>query len=147
MGFVVPDLTGTARAPLAPGNWEAAFVKFTSGTNQVGDKEYVQPVWKVTDDDAVDTSGEPFKRQVWGDRFWLTAAAGWRLKKFAEEAGAKLPDTGEQFESVADYASELTEVFAGTEATLTTGLRVHGEDGDLPEEEQRRYTEVTGHSF
>lgn len=147
MGFVVPDLTGEARSPLAPGKWEAEFVKFVSGNNQVGDKEFVQPVWKVTDDDAVDTSGEPFKRQVWADKFWLTKAAGWRLGKFAKEAGVELPATGEKFESVADYAAELTEAFAGLDGVLVTDLRVHQEDTELPVEEQRRYTEVTGYEF
>jgi len=129
MGFKVPELTAQSKAPLAEGDWEVRFVKFMSGLSSQKKTPYVQVVWKVTDEEAVDTEGEPYKRNFFGDTFYLTENAMWRLKKFASEAEIEIPEAGEEYDSLADYAADLTEAFAGLEAVVTTVLEPY-EDKD-----------------
>jgi len=122
MGFKVPELTANTKAPLAEGKWDMRFVKFTSGESSQKKTPYVQAVWKVLDEDAVDTEGEPYKRNFFGDTFYLTENAMWRLKKFASEAEVEIPEAGEEYDSLAEYAADLTEAFNGLEATVETVL-------------------------
>lgn len=122
MGFKVPELTAQSKAPLAAGQWEVKFAKFVFGTNADKTKDYVQPTFKVVDEDAVDTEGETYKRNLYGDRFWLTSAAMWRLKNFAEELEVEIPEAGEEYDSIGEYAAALTEAFDGLEGTVGTSL-------------------------
>lgn len=122
MGFKVPELTAQTKAPLAAGEWEMRFVKFTSGESSKKKTPYVQAVWKVTDPEAVDTEDEPYKRNFFGDTFYLTEAAMWRIKKFASEAEVEIPEAGEEYDTLSEYAADLTEAFAGLEAVVTTAL-------------------------
>lgn len=130
MGFKVPELTAQSKAPLDKGTWEVRFNKFFHGSNAAKDKDYVQPTFKVTDADAVDTDGEPYKRLVYGDRFWLTSNAMWRLKNFAEELEVEIPEAGEEFDSIGEYAGALTEQFSGLEGTISTDLEDYDAEVD-----------------
>lgn len=129
MGFKVPQLTAQSKAPLAEGDWEVRFVKFQSGESSVKKTPYVQVIWKVTDEEAVDTDGEPYKKNFFGDTFYLTENAMWRLKKFASEAEVEIPEAGEEYDSLAKYAADLTDAFHGLEAVVTTVLEDY-EDKD-----------------
>lgn len=143
IGFIVPEISANTNEPLANGTWAATFVKFESGLSSVKKTEFVQPVFKVTDPEAVRIDGEAFKGQVWGDKFWLSEKAMYRIKKFMADAGADMPESGEEFDSLADYAAALTEQLQGSEVELVIeGYRVHSEDEGLPVDEQRKYTEV-----
>lgn len=144
MGFKVPELTAQTKAPLAAGTWDVRFVKFESGESSQKKTPYVQPVFKVVDEDAVDTEGEPFKKSLWADKFYLTPAAMWRLKKFASEAEVgELPEAGDEYDSLAEYASDLTELFSGLEATVVTELRDWADKDENP----RQSAEVTEYKF
>ncbi len=122
MGFKVPQLTANSKAPLAEGDWEMRFVKFTSGESTVKKTPYVQSVWKVVDAEAENTEGEPYKGNFFGDTFYMTDNAMWRLKKFASEAELEIPEAGEEYDTLAEYAAELTDIFSGVEAVLTIVL-------------------------
>lgn len=125
MGFKVPELTANSKAPLEEGQWEMRFVKFASGESSKKKTPYVQAVWKVLDEDAVDTEGEPYKRNFWGDTFYLTENAMWRLKNFASEAEVEIPEAGEEYDTLAEYAADLTDAFNGLEAVVTTELEAY----------------------
>lgn len=116
MGFKV-DFTGDgggSKAPLAPGKYEVRLQKFVSGESSQKKTPYVQVVFTNQDEDAVDTEGESYgKRPVYGDTFYLTPKATWRLKKFASQAGVELPDGEQEFDSLAEFAAELTDAFEG----------------------------------
>jgi len=135
MGFVVPDLSGSTQQPLAAGQWEVRFVKFASGESTVKKTPYVQPVWKVTDEDAVDIDGEPYKRNLYGDSFWLSEKAAWRLKKFADSAGVELPEKDTEYDSLAEYAADLTELFEGLEGLAVTEVERYARKEDDPDDE------------
>lgn len=118
MGFKVPELKAASKSPLAEGVWEVEFKKFTSGVSAKKKTPFVQAVFKVTDEDAVDTDGEAYKRDLYADTFYLTEAAMWRIKKFASEAEIEIPDAGDEFDSLADYAKALSEAFGGLSGTV-----------------------------
>lgn len=122
MGFKVPELTAQSKAPLDKGQWEVRFVKFQSGESSQKKTPYVQAIFKVVDEDAVDTEGNKYNRNLYADTFYLTPAAMWRLKKFASEAEVEIPDAGEEYDTLTEYASDLTDAFAGLEGVLTTDL-------------------------
>jgi hypothetical protein len=119
MGFKVPELTANSKAPLAEGKWEVRFVKFQSGESSVKKTPYVQAIFKVTDEDAVDTEGEPYKRNLYADTFYLTSNAMYRLKNFATLAEVEIPEAGDEYDSLAEYAADLTEAFSGLEGVVT----------------------------
>jgi hypothetical protein len=131
MGFKVPELTANSKAPLAEGDWDMKFVKFTSGESSQKKTPFVQAVFKVVDPEAVDQDGEPYKRNFYGDTFYLTPNAMWRLKKFASEAEVEIPDAGDEYDTLAEYAADLTEAFAGTEVVVSTELEEYeSKDGE-----------------
>lgn len=132
MGFKVPELTANTKAPLAEGSWEMRFVKFESGESSKKRTPYVQAVWKVVDAEAVDTEDEPYKRNFFGDTFYLTENAMWRIKNFASEAEVEIPEAGEEYDSLSEYASDLTEAFAGLEAVVTTELEEYEKNDGTP---------------
>src|SRR5688500_2083600 len=101
MGFKVPELTAQSRSPLAEGSWDMGVKSFKSGESSVKKTPFVQVVLRVVED-AVDAEGEEYKRDFYGDKFYLTPNAMWRLHKFASEAGVELPDAGEDFDSVGE---------------------------------------------
>ena len=131
MGFKVPELTAQSKSPLDKGTWEAQFSKFVSGESSQKKTPYVQVVLKIVDEDAVDTEGNPYKRNLFGDTFYLTPAAMWRLKKFASEADVEIPDAGEEYETLSEFASDLTEAFSGMDLLVVTDLEEYeSKDGD-----------------
>lgn len=130
MGFKVPELTANSKAPLAEGKWEAKFVKFQSGESSVKKTPYVQAIFKVVDEDAVDTEGEPYKRNLYADTFYLTSNAMYRLKNFAAEAEVEIPEAGDEYDSLAEYAADLTDAFAGLEGVVTTTLEDYTDKND-----------------
>lgn len=132
MGFKVPELTANSKAPLDEGTWEMKFVKFTSGESSKRKTPYVQVVWKVVDEEAVDTEGEVYKRNYFGDTFYLTENAMWKIKTFASEAEVEIPEAGDEYDSLAEYAADLTEAFAGVEATVTTELENYEKNDGTP---------------
>lgn len=131
MGFKVPELTANSKAPLAEGEWEVKFVKFTSGESNVKKTPFVQAVFKVVDEDAVDVEGEPFKRNLYADTFYLTPNAMFRLKNFAAAAEVEIPEAGDEYDSLAEYAADLTDAFGGLEGTAVTVLEEYtNKDGE-----------------
>lgn len=134
MGFVVPNLTAQSNSPLEEGKWEAKFVKFTSGESSQKKTPYVQLVLKITDEDAVDTEGEPYKRNLFADTFYLTEAAMWRLKKFASEAEVEIPEAGAEYDSLKEYTADLNDAFAGLELMVSTEIEEYeNKDGETKE--------------
>lgn len=148
MGFKVPELTANSKAPLEEGTWEMKFSKFQSGLSSQKKTPYVQIVWKVVDEEAVDTEGEPYKRNFFGDTFYLTSKAMWRLKKLAEVAEVEIPEAGDEYDSLAEYASDLTDAFAGLEATVRTVLEDYEDKDGNPRQKAVTYDDnddpVTG---
>ncbi len=143
MGFKVPELTAQSKAPLAEGEWEVKFVKFTSGESSQKKTPYVQAVFKVVDTDAVDTEGEAFKRNLYADTFYLTPAAMWRLKNFATLAEVEIPEAGDEYDSLAEYAADLTDAFAGLEGVAVTTL----EEYESKDGETKQKVVVTDYKF
>lgn len=123
MGFKVPELKANSREPLAPGEWEMEVSKFVSGVSSQKKTPFVQVIFKVTDEEAVDTSGEEYKRPFYGDKFYLTEKAMFRIHNFASAAGVDLDEVGDEFDSIKEYAVALTDAFKGAEAVVTTDLR------------------------
>ncbi len=150
MGFKVPELQANSKAPLDGGKWNMAFSKFSSGESTVKKTPFVQAVFKVTDEDAVDLDGEPYgNRAFYGDTFYLTPAAMWRLKKFASEAGVDIPESGDEYDSLAEYASDLTDAFEGVEALVEVEVESYQTKTDEDGEETGRKAVVVddGYSF
>lgn len=139
MGIKI-ELSAQNRDPLAPGEWEATLVKFEHGKSGNKKTPFVQPVFKVTDEDAVrvvktddgeyETSEEPFKGNLWGDNFWLTPGALFRLKEFLEQLGSELPGEGEEVESEVEYAEMLNDMVGGTDLTVLTELEEFEHKGE-----------------
>lgn len=147
MGFKVPELTANSKAPIAEGTWDMAFVKFTSGESSVKKTPFVQAVFKVVDADAVDADGEPYgKRPFYGDTFYLTPNAMWRLKKFASEAEVEIPDAGDEYDTLAEYAAELTDVFRGQDG-LDVTVEVEHESYENKDGEEKVKAVVAGYKF
>lgn len=138
MGFKVPNLTAQSKAPIAAGDWEMKFVKFASGESSQKKTPYVQVVWKVVDPEAVNTEGDPYKGNFFGDTFYLTEAAMWRIKKFASEAEVEIPEAGDEYDSLAEYAADLTDAFGGLEAVVTTEVESYQTKDDSEGEETGR---------
>lgn len=130
MGFKVPELTSNSKAPLDRGAWDMQVKTFKHGESSVKKTPFVQVVFKVVDESAVDTEGEPYKRDFYGDTFYLTPNAMWRLKKFVSEAGVELPEAGEEYDSLADYAADLTDAFSGLEGTVEVDLETFTDKDD-----------------
>lgn len=143
MGFKVPELTANSKSPLDRGEWEVRFVKFQAGESSVKKTPYVQAIFKVVDEDAVDTEGEPFKRNLYADTFYLTSNAMFRLKNFAAEAEVEIPHAGDEYETLAEYAADLTEAFAGLEGSVVTDL----EDFTDKDDNERQKTVVVEYKF
>ncbi len=130
MGIKV-ELSAQSREPLAVGKWEVKLLKFDSGESSVKGTPFVQPVFKVLDADAERTDGEKFTGNLWGDKYWVTPGALFRLKEFVAEAfGGALPGEGQEFDTIAEYAQELTDAYAGTEMVVTTGLESYVDKND-----------------
>lgn len=143
MGVKVPEMTAQSNSPLDQGEWDVKFVKFQSGASSVKKTPFVQAIFKVVDEEAVDTDGEPYKKNLYADTFYLTPAAMWRLKKFASEAEVEIPAAGDEYDSWADYATELTDAFAGLEGTVVTEL----EDFTDKDDNERQKAVVTEYKF
>lgn len=133
MGIRVHLSASGTRHPLAPGEWAAIVSEIGHGESSQKKTPYVQVVWKVTDEDAVDTEGGAFKGRVW-DTYYLTEKSIWRLKKTASALGVDLGNEDADYDSLADFAEEIADAFRGEEAVLVTDLR----DGD-----SRQFVEVT----
>lgn len=144
MGFKVPELTAQSKAPLDKGTWEVRFKKFVSGESSVKKTPFVQAIFKVVDEDAVDTEGNAYKRDFYGDTFYLTPNAMWRLKKFASDAGVEeLPSAGDEYDTLAEYATDLTEAFDGLEGTVEVDLETFTDKDD----NERQKSVPVGYNF
>lgn len=143
MGFKVPEVTATSKAPLAEGTWSMEFVKFTSGISKNKKTPFVQAMFRVLDEDAVDDDGEPWgKRQFFGETFYLTDKAMWRLKKFASNAEVEIPEAGDEYDSLKEYAADLTDAFDGAEVQVTTVIEkfFSAKNGDADEDDEDTWT-------
>lgn len=134
MGIVI-DLGATGggyRPPLAAGDWSVELVKFVSDTSKNKGTPYVEPVFKVVEEGAVDTEGNDFDRPVYGGfklRFYPTTGAVFRLKEFARELGVELGSEKLELESMAAFAEDLTESFEGG-YTLKVENEEYEKDGE-----------------
>lgn len=146
MGFKVPEVTANSKAPLAPGDWNMDFLKFTSGISKNKKTPFVQAVFTIdADEEAVDNDGEDWgKRHFYADTFYLTDKAMFRLKNFAAEAEVEIPEAGEEFDSLKEYAAALTDAFDGVSATLSTKVeKFYSEkNGDTDPDDERTWTGV-----
>lgn len=143
MGFKVPEVTAQSKAPLAEGVWDMEFLKFTSGTSSQKKTPYVQAVFKVVDEEAVDADGEPWgKRQFFGETFYLTDKAMWRLKKFASNAGVEIPEAGDEYDTLKEYAADLTDAFEAATVTVTTIVEkfFSAKNGDADEDDESTWS-------
>lgn len=112
---VVINLKGNsgARGVLPEGAYVVRLTKFEHGESSVKKTPYVQPVYTLVED-AEDSLGNSWgKRKLFGDKMYLTPNALWRLKNFASTAGVELPDDEVEYESYAEFAAELTDLFEG----------------------------------
>lgn len=144
MGFKVPEVTANSKAPLAAGEWNMDFKKFTSGVSSVQKTPYVQAVFTLDpEEEAVDADGEDWgKRQFFGETFYLTDKAMWRLKKFASNAEVEIPEAGEEFDSLKEYAAALTDAFEGVSVTVNTVIeKFYSEkNGDTDPDDEDTWT-------
>ena len=143
MGFKVPELQAQSKSPLDKGTWDMRFKKFVHGESSVKKTPFVQAIFKVVDEDAVDVEGNAYKRDFYADTFYLTPNAMWRLKNFASTAEVEVPGSGEEFDSLADFAEALTDAFDGLEGTVEVDLETY-EDKDGNE---RQKSVPVGYSF
>lgn len=143
MGFKVPELTANTKAPLAEGAWDMRFVKFTSGESSQKKTPFVQAIFKVVDSDAVNTEGEAYKGNFYGDTYYLTEKAMWRLKKFASEAEVEIPEAGEEYDTLAEYASDLSDAFDGLEGTVSVVIEKYATKADRDEPDFDENNEAT----
>ena len=116
---------GGSKAPIAEGKWDAVVTKWVKGNSSKKETPYVQPIFKITEE-AEDVDGNAYKRPVYGENFYITAAAVWRLKNFVSDAGLQLSGDefeGETFDEIAEIlAEELTELFKDSDFVITTEL-------------------------
>ncbi len=143
MGFKVPELTASTKLPLDKGSWDMVFKKFVSGESSVKKTPFVQAIFKVVDEEAVDTEGNAYKRDFYADTFYLTPNAMWRLKKFASEAEVEIPAAGDEYDDLAEYAQDLTDAFEGLEATVEVDL----ESYEDKEGNERQKAVPVGYNF
>lgn len=123
MGFKVPELKANSKAPLEAGTWDMEFQKFVAGVSSQKKTPFVQAIFKVTDPEAVDTAGEPYgKRPFYGDTFYLTEPAMFRIHNFASDAGVDLGELDDEYSSVKEYAAAVTELFDGVEVAVETEI-------------------------
>lgn len=108
-----------SRVPLAEGTWLAETTKFSfveANSGNVG----IEVVYKITDDEAVNTDGEPFKGRVW-DTMWFS-------DKSLKMTKGKLQSLGVDVDSVVvtsdddlkDFVRDLKDDFTGTEVKIVT---------------------------
>lgn len=122
---VVNLKSSNSRNPLKEGEWEAVVKEVKSGETKVKGTPYVEFVYQVTDEDAVDTEGNRYKGRVW-DKYFVTETATWRLKKLVSALGGELPDDDAEVD-LADLAEDLAEQFVGNDVKVKTSLREHDE--------------------
>lgn len=128
MGIKV-ELSAQSREPIADGKWQVKLVKFDSGESTQKNTPFVQPVFKVLDEDAVRTDGEKFTGNLWGDKYWVTPNALFRLKAFVEAMGGELAE-GAEYDTIGEMAQDLTNDFAGTEGVVYTSLEDYVDKDD-----------------
>jgi hypothetical protein len=108
-----------SRVPLSEGTWLAEVTKFSfveANSGNVG----IEVVYKVTDDEATNTDGEPFKGRVW-DTMWFS-------DKSLKMTKGKLQALGVDVDSVVitsddelkDFVRDLKDDFTGAEVKLVT---------------------------
>lgn len=131
---------GGSKAPIAEGTWDAVVTKWVKGNSSKKETPFVQPIFKITEE-AEDVDGNPYKRPVYGENFYITEKAVWRLKKFVSDSGLELSGDefeGESFDEIAEVlAEELTELYSNTDFVINTELE-DSWDGT------KQYSRVTG---
>lgn len=122
-----------SRVPLAEGTWLAETSKFSfveANSGNVG----IEIVFKVTDDDAVNEDGEPFKGRVW-DTMWFS-------DKSLKMTKGKLQSLGVDVDSVVvtsdddlkDFVRDLKDDFMGVEVKIVTEI----EESEYQGKERRK---------
>lgn len=110
-----------SKHPLDEGTWlaEAAGFKFVeANSGNVG----IEVTYKVTDEDALNTEGEPFTGRIW-DTMWFS-------EKSLKMTKMKLDGLGVDVDSVVitsnedlkDFVADLKDNFTGAEVKLVTRL-------------------------
>jgi hypothetical protein len=122
-----------SRVPLAEGTWLAEAAKFSfveANSGNVG----IEVVYKVTDDEAVNEDGEPFKGRVW-DTMWFS-------EKSLKMTKGKLQGLGVDVDSVVvtsdedlkDFVADLKDNFVGAEVKVVTEV----EESEYQGKERRK---------
>jgi hypothetical protein len=100
--------------------WEAEVVDVSYGVSSQKKSPYIEVVYKVTDENAVDIDGEPFKGKVW-DKIWFSSKAAGIAKSKLETLGY---DTSELHvrneDDIKDLAADLKAERLGTPVGLVT---------------------------
>lgn len=103
------------------GGWEAETVDFKykkAGTGTPG----IEVTYKVTDEEAVDTDGKPYKGKAW-DRMWVSEKAAGIMKDKLTVLGYDVDSLVIEDENdVKELALELKEDFVGVPVRLVTEL-------------------------
>ena len=107
--------------------WEAETVDFKykkAGTGTDG----IEVTYKITDEEAVDTDGKPYKGKIW-DRLWFSAKAAGIVKDKLTVLGYPVEDlVVEGTDDVKDLAVELKEDYVGVSVRLVTELEEDNKD-------------------
>jgi len=137
--------SGGTRRPLAEGEWEVKLVEVKYKESSQKKTPGVELTFQVLDADAVDTTGQRFKGNVW-ETLWITEKGFWRVAKTASSMGLDL-DLEEDEEGNAQVdAEELVDVFrdaVGDEFTVVTYLEEDGNGKTYPgSDEVKQYVRV-----
>lgn len=108
-----------SRVPLAEGTWLAEVTKFSfveANSGNVG----IEVIYKVTDDEAVNTDGEPFKGRVW-DTLWFSDKSLKMTKGKLQALGVDVNSTViESDDDLKDFVADLKDNFVGAEVKIVT---------------------------
>jgi hypothetical protein len=108
-----------SRVPLAEGTWLAEVTKFSfveANSGNVG----IEVVYKITDDEAVNTDEEPFKGRVW-DTMWFSDKALKMTKGKLQALGVDVNSvTITSDDDLKEFVRDLKDDFTGAEVKLVT---------------------------
>lgn len=145
MGFKVDfggnDNDNKPHSMAEEGTYTADLLGFKPGLSPQKGTPFIRPVFGNFDG-LLDTEGKElpnsWKVDVdWGVlTFYITPTAMWKLKKFASDLGVELPDGETEYDSLEDYAEEMSDAFEGSYSVTVS----HVPDRNDP---NRVYAKVT----
>jgi hypothetical protein len=111
------------------GGWEAETVDFKYKKASTGTPG-IEVTYKITDEEAVDTDGKPYKGKAW-DRMWVSAKAAGIMKDKLSVLGYDVDSLVIEDEGdVKDLAAELKDDFVGVRVRLVTETEEDDKDDE-----------------